>query len=55
MMDKITVATVKEEDLKTMEEVELAKLCKRSGLYPGSNSRADLVERIREAKSKLKG
>ena len=45
-----TVDTVKVKNLEAMDEVELAKLCKRSGLYPGSNSKGELIGRIKEAK-----
>ncbi len=41
----------KVKSLEAMGEVELAKLCKQSGLYPGSNNKAELLERIKEAKS----
>ncbi len=41
----------KVKDLEAMDEVELAKLCKQSGLHPGSNSKGELLERIKEAKS----
>ena len=51
MVDKLTVDTVDVNDLKGMDEVELAKLCKRSGLHPGSNSKQELIDRIKEAKS----
>ena len=47
-----TVDTVEVKDLEAMDEVELAKLCKQSGLYPGSNSKGELIGRIKEAKSK---
>lgn len=35
--------------LEDMDEVALAKLCKRKGLHPGSNSRDELIERLRAA------
>ena len=48
----LTLNAVKVKDLEAMDEVELAKLCKRSRLHPGSNGKEELIKRIKEAKSK---
>ena len=49
-MPKLNVKTVKLANLDKMEKVDLAKVCKRSGLHPGGPKEL-LIDRIRAAKA----